>query len=431
MTGKRIGKLAYIGGGSTYTPEFVDGFIQHEDEITVGEIALMDIDEERLEIVGRMVQRMLHYAELDTRVALTTSRREAIEGSEYVLSAIRVGGMAARIRDEKLPLKYDVIGQETTGPGGTLKAWRTIPVALDIARDLARYAPEAWYINFTNPSGIMTEAISKHSEAKVVGLCNNPINMQTGIAMALGVPPEEVFLEWVGMNHVNWIQRVYSKGVDVTQSLIDMLAELPEDSDLRMFDPSLVKALGVIPTYYLQYYYYHPKKLAQAKAAEKSRGEVVLGIESDLLEKYKDPNTVKKPPELSKRGGALYSEAALRLILSLTYDRRDVQIVDTANRGSIPDLADDASVEVPCVVGAHGVTPLHMGPLPQAIHALCQQAKDWEHWAVEAGVTGDREAALMAMLVNPLVPDYPTAQKLLDEMLEANREYLPQFFPQG
>lgn len=431
MTGKRIGKLAYIGGGSTYTPEFVDGFIQHEDEITVGEIALMDIDEERLEIVGRMVQRMLHYAELDTRVALTTSRREAIEGSEYVLSAIRVGGMAARIRDEKLPLKYDVIGQETTGPGGTLKAWRTIPVALDIARDLARYAPEAWYINFTNPSGIMTEAISKHSEAKVVGLCNNPINMQTGIAMALGVPPEEVFLEWVGMNHVNWIQRVYSKGVDVTQSLIDMLAELPEDSDLRMFDPSLVKALGVIPTYYLQYYYYHPKKLAQAKAAEKSRGEVVLGIESDLLEKYKDPNTVKKPPELSKRGGALYSEAALRLILSLTYDRRDVQIVDTANRGSIPDLADDASVEVPCVVGAHGVTPLHMGPLPQTIHALCQQAKDWEHWAVEAGVTGDREAALMAMLVNPLVPDYPTAQKLLDEMLEANREYLPQFFPQG
>jgi 6-phospho-beta-glucosidase len=374
---------------------------------------------------------LLHHAELDTRISLTTSRPEAIEGSKYVLSAIRVGGMEARIRDEKMPLKYDVIGQETTGPGGTLKAWRTIPVALDIARDLSRYAPEAWYINFTNPSGIMTEAISKHSDAKVVGLCNNPINMQAAIAVALGVSPSDVFLEWVGMNHVNWIQRVYSLGKDVTQDLIDMLANLPEDSDLRMFDPELVRALGVIPTYYLQYYYYHAKKVAQARAAERSRGEVVLQVEADLMERYADPHIVTKPPELSKRGGALYSEAALRLILSLTYDRRDIQIVDTPNRGSIPDLADDASVEIPCIVGAHGITPLYMGPLPDTIHALCQQAKDWEHWTVEAGVTGNREAALMAMLVNPLVPDYPTAQKLLDEMLEANRAFLPQFFPHG
>lgn len=430
MSARRIEKLTYIGGGSSYTPEFVDGFIQHAEEIQLGEIALMDIDPERLEIVSGMVERMLRHAGLDTTVSRSTERAPAIEGAQFVVSAIRVGGMEARIRDEQIPLKYDVIGQETTGPGGTLKAWRTIPVALDVARDVGKFAPAAWFINFTNPSGIITEAIAKHTDVKVVGLCNNPINMQAGIAELLGVPTEDVFLEWVGLNHINWVQRAYSRGKDVTAGLIEMMAQFPEDSPLRIFDPELVRALGVIPTYYLQYYYYHGKKRAEAKAAERSRGEVVREIEGDLMAKYAQPDTVEKPPELSERGGALYSEAALRLILSLTFDRRDVQIVDTSNRGSIPDLADDAVVEVPCIVGSHGVTPLHMGRLPATIRALCQMAQDWESWTVEAGVTGDRDAALMAMLVNPLVPGFETARDLLTEMLEANQEYLPQFFPQ-
>lgn len=428
MTKPRIEKLAYIGGGSSYTPEFVDGFIQHENEVEVKEIALHDIDEDRLNIVGGMVERMIRYAELDTKVTLTLDRPEAIEGAQFVVSAIRVGGMEARIRDEKIPLKYDVIGQETTGPGGTLKAWRTIPVALDIARDLAKYAPDAWYLNFTNPSGIITEAILKNTNLKVVGLCNNPINMQLGLATLLGVSTDEIFMEWVGLNHVNWIQRVYIQGVDVTT---DLIAKLEDHPDMKWFDPDLVRALGVIPTYYLQYYYAHPIKLAEAKSAEKSRGEVVLEIEKALFEKYADPSELVKPPELNLRGGALYSEAALRLIFSLLFDRRDVQIVVTRNNGSIPDLPDDASVEIPCVVGAHGVTPLHMGPLPETIRALCQQAKAWESWTVEAGVTGDRDAALIAMLTNPLVPSYEVAKALLAEMLPANKDYLPQFYPLG
>jgi 6-phospho-beta-glucosidase len=424
----RIEKLAYIGGGSSYTPEFADGFIQHQDEVEVEEIALHDISEDRLQVVGGMVERMLRYAELDTNVTLTTTRAEAIDGADFIVSAIRVGGLEARTRDEKIPLKYDVVGQETTGPGGTLKAWRTIPVALEIARDLEKYAPDAWYLNFTNPSGIITEAIFKNTDLKVVGLCNNPINVQMGIANFFDAKPDEVFLEWVGLNHVNWVQRIFVRGVDRTEELIDRIEEMPF---LDEHDPSLVKTLGVIPTGYLRYYYYHTKMVEELKGVDKTRGEVVTQVEQDLMEKYADPNQLIKPPELSLRGGALYSEAAMRLILSLMFDRRDIQILVTRNNGSIPDLPDDVSVEVPCVVGAHGVTPLHMGPLPDTIRTLCQQAKAWESWTVEAGVTGDSGAALMALLTNPLVPSFEIAKALLDDMLPANKEYLPQFYPQG
>lgn len=422
----KIEKVAIIGGGSSYTPEFIEGFITHEDEIQVGEIALFDIDEERLNIVGGMVQRQVHHAELDTRVKLTLSRPEAVEGAHFVASQMRVGQMPARIRDEKIPLKYDVIGQETTGPGGTLKAWRTIPVTLEAARDIEKYAPGAWYLNFTNPSGIITEAVFKHTNLKVVGLCNNPINIQRMLAQAMNARDEQVFLEWIGLNHVNWVRRVYVDGQDVTERIFDLFEMFMDELH---FPAELVRVLGVIPTYYLQYYYDHPRKLAEAKASPRSRGEVVQEVEKELFEKYKDPNQVVKPPELSLRGGALYSEAAMRLMLSLLLDRRDIQIVVTRNNGAIPDLPEDASVEVPCVVGAHGVTPLHMGPLPETIRALCQQAKAWESWTVEAGVTGSRQAALIAMTVNPLVPSFEVARALVDEMLAANRDYLPQFFP--
>jgi 6-phospho-beta-glucosidase len=437
-----IEKLAIIGGGSSYTPELIEGFITHEHEIRVEEIALFDIDEQRLNIVGGMVQRQVQHAELDTRITLTLSRPQALEGARFVASQMRVGQMPARIRDEKIPLKYGVVGQETTGPGGTLKAWRTIPVTLETARDVAKYAPGAWYLNFTNPSGIITEAILKHTDLNVVGLCNNPINMQRLIAGALGVQDQQVFLEWIGLNHVNWIRRIFVDGQDITERILAALEHGPDGRqtdpqadragqlrDELHFPPELPRTLGVLPTFYLQYYYDHPAKLAEVMAAPKSRGEVVLEVERKLFEKYKDPNQVVKPPELGERGGALYSEAAMRLMLSLLLDRRDVQIVVTRNNGAIPDLADEASVEVPCVVGAHGVTPMHMGHLPDTIRALCQQAKAWESWTVEAGVTGSRRAALMAMLVNPLVPSFEVARALLDEMLDANRQYLPQFFP--
>ena len=423
-----IEKIAVIGGGSSYTPELIDGFIQNESDLRVGEIALYDIDEERLNIVGGMAQRQVRYAEMDTKVTLSTNRPKAVEGAKFVLSSMRVGKMPARILDEKIPLKYNVIGQETTGPGGTFKAFRTIPVTLDIAKDMHKYAPDAWYINFTNPSGIMTEAILKHTDLNVVGLCNNPINMIAGMAEVFHVEPKDVFLEWVGLNHVNWIRKVFIKGQDMTQTLMDNLEKFAENEEMPRLEPELIRTLRVIPTYYLQYYYYHPARLAEAKAAEKTRGETVLEVEQELLKKYADPKVLVKPEELAQRGGARYSEAAVNLILSLMLDRRDVQIVVARNGDAISDLPPDASVEVPCVVGAHGVTPLVMGKLPDSIRTLCQQAKAWESATVKAAVSGSRRDAILAMLQNPLVPDYPTAVALVDEMLEAHKDYLPQFF---
>ena len=428
MAQSGIEKITVIGGGSSYTPELIDGFIQNEEDLRVGEIALYDIDKERLHIVGGMAQRMVRYAEMDTKVTLNFDRQKAIDGAKFVLSSMRVGKMKARILDEKIPLKYNVIGQETTGPGGTFKAFRTIPVTLDIARDMEKYAPDAWYINFTNPSGIMTEALLKHTNLNVVGLCNNPINTIAAMAKAFHVEPKDVFLEWMGLNHVNWVRRVYIKGVDMTQMLMERLEEFVDIEEMPQFDPELVRTLGVFPTYYLQYYYFHPLRLKEAKAAEKSRGEVVLEVEKDLLKKYADPNVLVKPEELAQRGGARYSEAAVNLILSLMLDRRDVQIVVTRNGNSIADLPEDASVEVPCVVGAHGVTPLVMGHFPESIRSLGQQAKAWESATVKAAVSGSRKDAILAMLQNPLIPDYPTAVALTDEMMEAHKKYLPQFF---
>jgi 6-phospho-beta-glucosidase len=428
MSRTDIEKITVIGGGSSYTPELIDGFIQHEKDLNVGEIALFDIDEERLNIVGGMAQRQVRYAELDTKVTLNFDRPRAVEGAKFVLSSMRVGHMAARILDEKIPLKYGVIGQETTGPGGTLKAWRTIPVSLDIAKDMEKYAPDAWYINFTNPSGIMTEALLKYTNLKVVGLCNNPINTIAGMAEAFHVEPKDVFLEWMGMNHVNWVRKVYIKGKDVTQILFDNLEEMMKIKEMPKFDPELIRMLGVLPTYYLQYYYYHPDRVREEKEAGKTRGEVVLEVEKDLLKMYADPKVLVKPPELMLRGGARYSEAAVNLILSLMLDRRDVQIVVARNGSCIADFPEDVSVEVPCVVGAHGVTPLSMGHFPESIRALAIQAKAWESAVVKAAVSGSRRDAVLAMLQNPLVPDYPTAVKLVDEMLEAHKVYLPQFF---
>jgi 6-phospho-beta-glucosidase len=428
MSRADIEKITVVGGGSSYTPELIDGFIQNEANLKVGEIALFDIDEERLSIVGGMAQRQVRYAELDTKVTLNYDRPRAIEGAKFVLSSMRVGHMAARILDEKIPLKYGVIGQETTGPGGTLKAWRTIPVSLDIAKDMEKYAPDAWYINFTNPSGIMTEALLKYTNLNVVGLCNNPINTIAGMAEAFHVEPKDVFLEWMGMNHVNWVRKVYIKGQDVTQILFDRLEEMMKIKEMPKFDPELIRTLGVLPTYYLQYYYYHPDRVREEKEAGKTRGEVVLEVEKDLLKKYADPNILVKPPELMLRGGARYSEAAVNLILSLMLDRRDVQIVVARNGSCIADFPEDVSVEVPCVVGAHGVTPLSMGHFPESIRALAIQAKAWESAVVKAAVSGSRRDAVLAMLQNPLVPDYPTAVKLVDEMLEAHKVYLPQFF---
>ncbi|MGQ9779114.1 MAG: 6-phospho-beta-glucosidase [Bacillota bacterium] len=435
--GHRRLKIAVIGGGSTYTPELIEGFLTRREELPVGEIWLMDLPEaeEKLRIVGGLAERMAARYGRPFAIRRTTDRRAALDGADFVVTQMRVGQLEARIRDERIPLRHGVIGQETTGPGGFANALRTIPVVLEICRDLAELAPGAWLINFANPSGLVTETVTRHTKIKIVGLCNVPLNMQAGLAKAFGVDAAEIYIEFVGCNHLVWANRVFCRGVDVTAQAIELTAE---DQNLNMkniphhaWSRDFLLSLGAIPCGYHRYYYMTKEiltELLEAEAAGRpTRGEVVREVEAELLRLYRDPGLDRKPEALAKRGGALYSEAAVRLISSLYHDRRDIQCVDTTNRGALLDLPPEAVVEVNCVITAQGPQPIAVGRLRPQLRGLLQQVKAYEELAVEAAVTGDRGLALQALAAHPLVPSVSVARALLADLLAANRDFLPQF----
>jgi 6-phospho-beta-glucosidase len=419
-------KICVIGGGSTYTPELIEGFIERGDELPVAAIALMDIDENRLRVVGGLAERMLRAAEADIELRLTTQRQEALEGTDYVITQIRVGGLACRIQDEKIPLQFGVVGQETTGPGGFAKALRTIPVLLDIAHDVAEVAPAAHLINFTNPSGIITEALLKYTDIPTVGLCNSPFGFQQGIAQQLGVAPERIQLDYVGLNHLSWIRGVTLDGKDVFDQVLEGAIALARAGEFP-FSPQLLETLGMIPSYYLNYYYNHDQVVAEQRRAEKTRGEVVQEIEASLLELYADPNLKHKPKLLEKRGGAHYSTVAVAVINAIHHDNGEVHIVNTRNNGALPDLPLDCVVELPSVINGSGARAVPVVPMPLAIRGLTQAVKAYEELTVLAGVEGNEQAALQALLAHPLVPSFAVAQGLWAAIKEANRTYLPQF----
>ncbi len=426
-------KIAVIGAGSSYTPELVEGFVEARDELDVARITMMDIDERRLAIVSGLAGRMLQAAGAEIELELTTDRQRAIEGAHYVINQIRVGQMAARVQDEKIPLRFGVIGQETTGPGGFAKALRTIPVALDIARDIQRLAPGAFLLNFTNPAGLITEALLRYSEVPVIGLCNLPIGIEMRLAQALGVDRRRIAIDHVGLNHLNWLRGVWVDGQDVWeqvfQQAIEEARQRPEDD--WGFSAELLEALQCIPCGYLNYYYNHDRVLAKQLKAEKTRGEEVMEVERQLMEMYQDPNLREKPKLLEKRGGAYYSKVAVSLISAIENNKNEVHVVNTLNRGAIPNLPPDVVVEVPCVIGAGGARPLVTAPMAPQIAGLTQQVKAYEVLAAKAGAEGDRRAALQALLAHPLVPSFSVAKGLLDALLEAHRPFLPQFFRSG
>jgi 6-phospho-beta-glucosidase len=419
-------KISVIGGGSTYTPELIEGFIARHDELPVATIALMDIDEHRLRVVGGLAERMLAAAGLDINLQLATRRREAIEGADYVITQIRVGGLPCRIRDEKIPLPFGVVGQETTGPGGFAKALRTIPVLLDIARDVAELAPGAHLINFTNPSGIITEALLKYTAVPTIGLCNSPFGFQQQIAHQLGVSTERVQLDYVGLNHLSWIRGVSVDGGDVFDRVLEgaiALARAGESS----FSPELIETLGMLPSYYLTYYYNHDQILTEQRRAGKTRGEVVQEIEARLLELYANPGLEHKPELLEKRGGAHYSTVAVTTIAAIHHGKGECHIVNTRNDGALQDLPPHAVVELPSVIDQHGARALPAAPMPVSIRGLTQAVKAYEELTVLAGAEGDEQAALQALLAHPLVPSFGVAQGLWDAIKQANRPYLSQF----
>ncbi len=431
-------KIAVIGGGSSYTPELVEGILARREELPVRELWLADIPagEEKLRIVAGLAERMAARAGHPLRVQPTLDRRAALEGADFVLTQLRVGGLAGRIRDERIPLAHGVIGQETTGPGGFALALRTIPVILDICRDMAELAPSAWLINFTNPSGIVTQAVAGQTKTRVVGLCNNAINMQHWLASEFQARPDEIYVEFVGCNHLLWGNRVFCRGADVTAQA---LAKVSGGASLNMrnipdhaWPRELIESLGAIPCAYHRYYYLGDQVLAglQKRAAEggPTRGEEVQEVERDLFQLYQNPGLAEKPAELGKRGGSLYSEAAMRLIASIHTDRRDIQCVNTVNNGALADLPQDAVVEVNCVIDGRGAHPIAVGRLRPQLRGLLQQVKAYEELTIAAALTGDRGLALQALIANPLVPSARAARELLDDLLEAGREYLPQFF---
>jgi len=420
-------KIVVIGGGSSYTPEIIDGLIARSDDLALREVWLVDIPEgrEKLEIVGGLAGRMVKKAGRPFAVKLTLDRREALPEADFVITQMRVGGMAARVKDERIPLRHGVIGQETTGPGGFAKALRTIPAMLAICRDMEKLAPNAWMINFTNPSGIVTEAVSRHTAVKVVGLCNLPIGTERWFQRRFKAAPEELFIEFAGLNHLVWVRRVVVRGVDVTQELIGQLAEKGE------WPRELLESLGAIPCGYHRYYYQKDEQLAHLQQADAegkpTRAETILKIEKELFAQYADLSVKEKPAALSQRGGGGYSDAALRLVSSVCHDRRDIQCVDTTNCGALSDLPAHSVVEVNCVITSQGPIPLAVGALPPQLRGLLQQVKAYEELTVEAAVTGDRKAALQALVANPLVPSVRVAKLLLDDLLAAHADHLPQF----
>jgi 6-phospho-beta-glucosidase len=417
-------KVAVVGGGSTYTPELVEGFVRRSPRFPVDELVLLDIDPERLEVVGGLAGRMLERAGYGGRLLLSSVAEEAVDGASFVIVQLRVGGQSARLLDETIPPRFGCVGQETTGPGGFAKALRTIPIVLELAELVAgRAAPGAWIIDFTNPTGMVTQALLDEGH-RAIGLCNVAINMQRRFAARFRVDPDRVELEHVGLNHLSWERAVRVEGVDRLPELLETdLDELAREADMPA---ELIRQMAAIPSYYLRYYYLTGEVLDHQRTG-RTRAEEVMEIESRLLEMYRDPNLAAKPELLERRGGAYYSEAAADLVSSLASRAGDVRVVNVRNDGAIPNLAAGDVVEVAARVDGEGARPLPVEPLPDEMLGLVQHAKAYERLTIRAALSGDRSLALKALLSNPLVPDFPTASALLGAILDANREHLPRF----
>lgn len=455
---KKPVKIVTIGGGSSYTPELMDGFIKRYSELPVKELWLVDIEEgrEKLEIVGNLARRMAKAAGLDISVHLTLDRREALKDADFVTTQLRVGLLDARIKDERIPLSHGALGQETNGAGGMLKAFRTVPVILDIVEDMKELCPDAWLVNFSNPSGMVTEAVMRYGKwDKVVGLCNVPLMCEKIASGALSRPLPELFFKFAGLNHFHWHRVWDNDGKELTADIIkaayhdpaDMKKALENEKKVNASDgeasgsgvrnipnipylPEQVDDLGIIPCMYHRYYYITQDMLneeLESFAKGETRAEVVKRTEAELFELYKDTSLDVKPAQLAQRGGAYYSDAACELINCIYNDKRSHMVVSTRNNGAVPDLPNDVVVEVSSVITGSGPVPIAWGELDTASKGMLQLMKAMELTTIEAAVTGDYGKALQAFTINPVVPHGQVAKQILDEMLVAHKKYLPQF----
>ncbi|MGM0218311.1 6-phospho-beta-glucosidase [Enterococcus sp. AZ126] len=433
-------KIVTIGGGSSYTPELVEGFIKRYDELPIRELWLVDIEagKEKLEIVGAMAKRMVQAAGVDCEIHLTLDRREALKDADFVTTQLRVGLLDARILDERIPLSHGLIGQETNGAGGIFKALRTVPVILDIVEDMKELCPNAWLINFTNPAGMVTEAVLRYGNwDKVVGLCNIPVNAVFEEAELLGENNRDLFFQFAGINHLHWHTITDKNGKDRTDELIKVMYGQDDAKSIvaNIKDNNLiweqVENLHMVPCPYHNYYYYTDKMLAEELEDFKNNGtraEKVKKIEHELFELYKDPNLDYKPKQLAERGGARYSDAACEIINSIHNDKRTTMTVSTRNNGTITDLPAESAVEVTCTITGKGPVPYNFGSFKPQERGLLQVMKSMEELTIEAAVTGDYGTLLQAFTMNPLITSGDVAKEVMDELLEAHKHYLPAFF---
>ncbi len=449
-------KLVIIGGGSSYTPELIDGVIMHRESLPVREIVLIDIPEgeEKVHINTEFVMRMLKKAGMDIKVSYTFDRKKGLAGADFVITQLRVGGLAARNIDERIPLKYGLVGQETTGAGGCFKALRTIPVLLDICADMEQICPDAWLINFTNPSGIVTEAVNKYTRIKCIGLCNCPINMRHDAAEKLNVSESDLDCRFIGLNHLSLMPHVYLKKTakagrlqhdyDYIEDVLKVHTNegvVKNIQKLAGMDDQAVQ-MGAVLSPYMQYFYFANEMVKEEQESVESgtgtRANQVQKVEQALFEKYQDIYLNEKPEELTKRGGSRYSEAAINLVNSIYNNSRDVQTVDTRNGHTIPELPEDAVIETNCIISSQGAEPIDLSEDRAAVKPcyrekqaafmeLAKKIKKYEQLTIEAAVKGDRDLAVQALSINPLIGDLELAAKVFDELYAAHKKYLPRF----
>ena len=428
-------KVTVIGGGSTYTPELLNGFIEREADFPLDELWLMDIDAERLAVVGGFAQRMAAARNAAFKVILSTDQQEAIRDASYVVTQLRVGQMAARREDEYLGRRHGLIGQETTGVGGMAKALRTIPVVLSVARDIEELAPGALLVNFANPSGLVTEALFRYApEVDSVGVCNVSLTTKMAFLERMGavsgekIPPNQAHLKVLGLNHLTWFYGFEVNGQDAWPQIMAGILEQAGDPEEIPFDADTLRSLQMLPNGYLKYYYYTARMLAEQEKWPPSRAEEVLEIEAELLAQYRDPDRSDPPADLMKRGGAYYSTVATQLLNAHYNDLDEIHVVDVRHNGAVPSWDPNWVLEMPCRVNAHGIQPLSADPLPPVCSGLIAQVKAYEILAAEAAVTGDRNAAYQALLAHPLGPPADQVSVVLEDLLETNKVHLPQFF---
>ncbi|WP_113700044.1 6-phospho-beta-glucosidase [Nonomuraea lactucae] len=429
-------RLTILGGGGFRVPLVYQALLDDHGKGRVTHVVLHDLDPARIEAIRRVLAEQAMGVPDAPEVSVTTDLDEAVTGAQFVFSAVRVGGLEGRVVDERVALEEGVVGQETVGAGGIAYGLRTLPVALDLARRIAALAPEAWVINFTNPAGLVTEAMSAYLGDRVIGICDSPVGLGRRVAGALGVDPATVWLDYAGLNHLGWLRGVRVDGHDLLPGLLRDDGALTSFEEGRLFGAEWLRTIGCIPNEYLHYYYFTREAVAAARAASRTRGALLIEQQSrfyshtggsalsawDSTRLERETTYMAENREAAGAGDRTsrdlesggYEQVALALMRAIALDERATLILNVRGRGAIDGLGPDAVVEVPCFVDANGARPLSVDPLPGHALGLVASVKAVEQAVIEAAETGSRAAALRAFATHPLVDSVGVARRLLE-----------------